>query len=97
MLQNEVTIIEAISTFTFDSRGLIREHAVDQLLPPETPLLDWLAAMVRLLRGSQPTDMPVPVPGVPGGLQRQWAAAEAEGAGDAGGSGGVGVQVEGGA
>ncbi len=67
---------------------------MDQLLPPETPLLDWLAAMVRLLRGSQPTDLPLPVPG---GLQRQWAAAEAEGAGGAGGHGGVlGGQVDGG-
>lgn len=60
---------EAISTYKFDSRsGLIFEHSVDRLIPPESPVAWWVEAFIRWqgAPAQQPAGIPVPG-GVPGG------------------------------
>ncbi|KAG2493958.1 hypothetical protein HYH03_007888 [Edaphochlamys debaryana] len=44
--------VEVISTYRFDSRGLIAVHELTRVIPPEPPLLLWpLLAVARLLGG----------------------------------------------
>ncbi|WIA37414.1 hypothetical protein OEZ86_014339 [Tetradesmus obliquus] len=58
---------EVISTYTFDSQGKIYEHQVDQIIPPESPLvktLEWLMARLQPGASLQPQ---LPIPGMPRG------------------------------
>jgi hypothetical protein len=63
---------EAISTYKFDSKGRIYEHAVDRIIPPEAPLARWLEAFVNWHGAPAAAQQPagVPVPGGGGGAWR---------------------------
>lgn len=60
---------EAVSTYKFDSEGKIYEHAIDRIVPPDSPLLGLLNLLARLQWNQQqlPGDEGVVVPGIPGG------------------------------
>jgi hypothetical protein len=59
---------EAISTYKFDSRGLIYQHSVDQIIPPESPVARWIEAFINWqgVGGGAPVQQPSGIP-VPGG------------------------------
>jgi len=65
---------EAISTYKFDSRGIIYEHSVDRIIPPESPVARWIMVFVNWqgVGGGAPVQQPggIPVPGGGGGPWR---------------------------
>jgi hypothetical protein len=68
-VDNEPLVAEAISTYTFDSKGRIYEHQVDQIIPPESPLAKVIGFVVDRLQargGVVGVPEELPIPGVRG-------------------------------
>jgi hypothetical protein len=54
---------EVISTYTFDSAGRIYEHQVDQIIPPESPLvqlMEWLVGRLQPKASGLQPQLPMP-------------------------------------
>lgn len=67
-VEDEPHSTEVISTYTFNSRGKIYEHQVDQIIPPESMLarlFEWLVG--RLQPGMVPQPQ-LPLPGLRDGF-----------------------------
>ncbi|KAF6250662.1 hypothetical protein COO60DRAFT_1705574 [Scenedesmus sp. NREL 46B-D3] len=58
---------EVISTYTFDSQGKIYEHQVDQIIPPESPLVKLLEWLMERLQPGAVLQPQLPIPGMPRG------------------------------
>lgn len=49
----EVNYMEVIATYCFSSSGMIYEHRIDTVVPPEPPLLLWPVMMAARLFGGR--------------------------------------------